>query len=48
MPNFANAYTNLGHAYSITGDKAAALKEYKILKMLNPKLADKFFDLIYK
>lgn len=34
-------------AYLFSGDRSAALEEYKILKPLNAKLADELFDVIY-
>ena len=38
----------LGKVYALTGDKASALEEYKILKRLNPAGADELFELIYR
>jgi len=45
-PDNAAAHHNLGAAYLQTGDRNAALKEYKILKMLDNDLADKLFSFI--
>ncbi len=41
------AHYGLGLAYLELGDKSAALEEYKILKKLNPELAEKLFARIY-
>jgi hypothetical protein len=38
----------MGVFYLNSGRKDAALEEYKILKKLHRKTADKLFDLIYK
>jgi hypothetical protein len=35
-------------AYLAIGDKVSALEEYKILKKLNPDLADKLYQKIFK
>lgn len=47
-PDFAPAHFNMGVFYLDAGQKDAALEEYKILKKLDKKIADKLFDLIYK
>lgn len=47
-PDFAPAHFNMGAFYLDAGQKDAALEEYKILKKLDNKIADKLFDLIYK
>jgi len=47
-PDLANAHYNLGVAYLILNDRGSALEEYKILKELNPEMANKLFNLIYK
>lgn len=47
-PDYALAHCNLGITYLIIGDKGSALEEYKILKTLDTKLANKLFNLIYK
>ena len=46
-PDFAPAHYNMGIIYLNTGDKAAALEEYKILKELNPEMAEMLFKQIY-
>jgi tetratricopeptide (TPR) repeat protein len=46
-PDFASAHYNLGVALLRTGDKAAALDEYKILKALDKPSADQLFNQIY-
>lgn len=48
QPNYARAHFILGLNYIFLGDKASALDEYKILKTLDPALANKLFNLIYK
>jgi len=45
-PDNAPTHHNLGATYLQTGDRNAALKEYKILKMLDNDLADKLFSFI--
>jgi Flp pilus assembly protein TadD len=47
-PDYAKAYYNLGVTYLVTGDKGAALEEYKILKTLNAEKANELFKLINK
>jgi tetratricopeptide (TPR) repeat protein len=47
-PDFVPAHFNMGVFYLNAGRKDAALEEYKILKKLDKKTADKLFDLIYK
>ena len=46
-PDFASAHYNLGVALLQTGDKAAALDEYKILKDLDKQSANQLFNQIY-
>jgi len=46
--DYAEAHINLGLAYLMTGDKVSALREYKILKKLNPDLANKLYHKILK
>jgi tetratricopeptide (TPR) repeat protein len=46
-PDYPSAHYNLGVALLHTGDKAAALDEYKILKALDKKSANQLFDQIY-
>jgi Tfp pilus assembly protein PilF len=43
-PNFAEAHFGLGMAYSAIGDKQAALKEYRIIKKLDPRLAQQLLS----
>ena len=47
-PDFVPAHFNMGLFYLNAGRKDAALEEYKILKKLDKKTADKLFDMIYK
>lgn len=47
-PNSPEAHYSLGMAYSIVGQRALALEEYKILKTLDKKEADTLFNHIYK
>ena len=47
-PDYAEAHYNLGIVYFLLNDKAAALEKYKVLKVLDTKLADKLFSLIKK
>ena len=46
-PDFASAHYNLGVALLQTGDRAAALDEYKILKDLDKQSANQLFNQIY-
>lgn len=46
-PNFAQPHLNLGLAYAVVGDKKAALDEYTILRSIDPKRAEKLFNVIY-
>lgn len=46
-PDFAPAHYNMGIIYLIQGDKAAALDEYKILKVLDQNMAEMLFQRIY-
>ena len=46
-PDYASAHYNLGMALLQTGDKAAALDEYKILKALDKQSANQLFNQIY-
>ncbi len=39
-PNFSEAHFSLSLAYSMTGNRSLALEEYRILKTINPDLAD--------
>jgi TonB family protein len=43
-PNFAEAHFGLGMAYSAIGDKQAALEEYRIIKKLDPRLAQQLLS----
>jgi tetratricopeptide (TPR) repeat protein len=45
-PGYAEAHAMLGTACLATGDKDSALEEYKILKTLDVKSADRLFNLI--
>jgi Flp pilus assembly protein TadD len=47
-PDYIKAHYNLGLDYLTVGDKGSALEEYKILKTLDTKQANKFFNLINK
>ena len=44
----AEAHYNLGAIYLDVGDRSSALEQYKILKNLDPELANKLFNEIYK
>ena len=46
-PDFASAHYNLGVALLQTGDKVAALDEYRILKNLDKQSANQLFNQIY-
>jgi tetratricopeptide (TPR) repeat protein len=45
-PDYAEAHSNLGIAYLSLNDRDSALGQYKILKSLDPKLANKLFSVI--
>jgi len=47
-PDDAKAHAGLGVIYLILNDRGSALEEYRILKDLNPELANKLFNLIYR
>jgi len=47
-PDLAKPHFGLGIAYFNLNNKSAALEEYKILKTLEPKMANELFDMIYK
>ncbi len=47
-PDYAEAHLNLGINYLVLNDRISALNEYKILKDLDPELAKKLFNFIYK
>jgi Flp pilus assembly protein TadD len=47
-PDYAEAHINLAFGYLTIGDKVSALEEYKILKKLNPYLADQLYQRISK
>jgi tetratricopeptide (TPR) repeat protein len=47
-PDLAEAYCIIGVTYYHVNDKHSALEEYKILKNLNPNLANRLFNLIRK
>jgi hypothetical protein len=40
-PDFAEAHFSLGLVYSTVGNRSLALEEYKILKSINPDLANR-------
>jgi tetratricopeptide (TPR) repeat protein len=42
-PDYTEAHHNLAYAYLRTGDREAALKEYRILRKLSPALAGKLY-----
>jgi len=44
MSGFAQARFGLGMAYSAIGDMQAALKEYRAIKKLDPKLAQQLLS----
>jgi hypothetical protein len=46
--DYAGAHISLGLAYLMIGDKNSALEEYKILKKINPHLANILCDKIFK
>ena len=46
-PGYAAAHYNLGMALLQTGDRAAALDEYKILKDIDKQKANQLFNQIY-
>lgn len=46
-PDYDYGHYYLGAAYLFSGRKGDALEEYRILKPLNSRLADKLFDVIY-
>jgi len=45
-PDFAEAHLGLGAAYLMSGDKNSALKEYEILKSLDPQKANLLLNLL--
>jgi len=47
-PDHAEAHNNLGLSYLFLNDRGSALGEYKILKDLDPQMANKLFNLIYE
>lgn len=47
-PEYARAHLNLGYTYLAFGDKSAALDQYKILRMIDQRLASDLIRLIYK
>ena len=47
-PDYADAHYGLGLIYVLVGDRNSALEEYKILKDLDTKSANRLFDNIYK
>ena len=47
-PDYAQAHYELALAYLSQGDKEAALEEYTTLTTLNPKLAERLYELLNK
>ena len=48
-PDYTKAHAELAICYLVyRSDKAAALAEYKIIKKLDPAMAEKLFKLIYE
>jgi tetratricopeptide (TPR) repeat protein len=47
-PDHAEAHYNLGIVYLLLKDKGSAMERYKILKGINPGLAEKLLNLIHK
>jgi hypothetical protein len=47
-PLMAEGHLNLGMTYLKLGDKGSAIEEYKVLKFLNPEMANRLFNLIYE
>ena len=47
-PSCARAYNGLGLVYFLLDDRKSAIEQYKILKSLDPELADKLFAIIGK
>jgi Flp pilus assembly protein TadD len=45
-PNYAKAHNNLGNAYLMVGNRGLALREYEILKTMNPGLANALYQKI--
>jgi tetratricopeptide (TPR) repeat protein len=43
-PNLAGVHYNLGSAYLRIGNRGLALKEYGILKVMNPDLANALYQ----
>jgi len=47
-PDYAKAHYNLGIIYLVLNDRGSALEQYKILKTLDPEMANQLFNLIYE
>jgi hypothetical protein len=47
-PDYGEAHFNLAVAYVALKDRKGALDEYNLLKTLDPKLADDFFQRFLK
>jgi len=47
-PDIAEAHYNLGVIYLVLNDRGSALEQYKILKTLDPEMANQLFNLIYE
>jgi tetratricopeptide (TPR) repeat protein len=43
-PDSAKAHFGLGYACVLSNDRDSALEQYKMLKSLDPKLANKLFN----
>ena len=47
-PNYAQAHYSLGLVYAGLNDKDGVTREFAILKRLDPKLADQFYNAVKK
>lgn len=47
-PNDPQTHMDLGMVYVLSNDKDSAFKEYRILKELNPRMADNLLKLIHR
>ena len=47
-PTYGEAHFNLAVAYVALGDKKGVLDEYKVLRAIDPGLAEKFFQAFLK
>ncbi|MEW6584794.1 MAG: tetratricopeptide repeat protein [Nitrospirota bacterium] len=48
QPDHADAHMHLGFVYIMLNDTGSALDTYRMLKDINPKMANKLFNLIYR